>query len=447
MTVAGTTTITQGANVGGPMTLSDTLAVTGSSTFSSDLIVGGLTILNNNLNVDGDIALQNGAAAYWYDTDGSNYSGFRASSTLSSDTVWTLPVGDGNSNEVLVTDGSGALRFEPVSAIGGGVTEYTNLIDTPASFAAGSIHYVNASGTAMTESADFSYDGSSLAVGTTSASATLTVDGSVEFIAADGSVGLSFDDSTELIGIGTNSPTDKLTLQNGSFLQVGGSASSQYTPSSEGIVSMGDDVNAMEVSGAYAYAVTDNSGDEFHVVDITDIAQPVEVGSIGLASFGNGVAVSGKYAYVASGFLGDDFHVIDISDPTNPIEVESIGLPAAANDVVIKGGYAYVGIDGTEGSVQVIDITNPFNVVSVASTSLPAGAISLAVKGDYIYVATEIAGDDFHVVDISDPYSLVQMDSVNLPDSANVVAVSESGTYALCRNQCDWRRFACNRRF
>jgi len=45
------------------------------------------------------------------DADGSHYVGLQAPSTVSSNLVWTLPAADGSANQVLKTDGSGALGW------------------------------------------------------------------------------------------------------------------------------------------------------------------------------------------------------------------------------------------------------------------------------------------------------------------------------------------------
>ncbi len=430
LVVNASSTFTDTLTVGSFVTLQSDLSVIGTSTIGGGLVVSGATTLSDAITIDGNVSVQNGATFRLYDADSSNYVAFTASTSLVGNTTWVLPNGDGNADEVMVTDGSGNIRFEPVSAIGGGVTQYTNLIDTPASFTAGAIQYVNASATAMTQSANLSYDGSSLAVGTPTSTATLTVDGSVDFVAYDGTIDFSYDDASKLIGVGTESPTDKITLQRGSFTQIGGSAGNLYSPTLENTVGIGDTAYDIEIAGSYAYVVSDVTGDEFHVFDIGDVAQPNEISSLSLPSYGNALTVSGGYAYVVTGFAGDDFHVIDISDPLNPSEVDSVNLLASANDVAVLGKYAYVVTDGLNSNFQVIDISIPTDVRQIASTSLPTNATGVVVQGDYAYVTSESGGTDFHVIDISDPENPSETDSLNLADAANTVVVAESGLYA-----------------
>jgi len=51
-----------------------------------------------------------------HDQDNSNYVGFKAPTTVSSNRVWTLPSTDGTANQVLSTNGSGTLSFSTVSS-------------------------------------------------------------------------------------------------------------------------------------------------------------------------------------------------------------------------------------------------------------------------------------------------------------------------------------------
>ena len=49
---------------------------------------------------------------------GTNYVGFKAPDTIASNIVWKLPSSDGLGNEVLKTDGSGNLSWEPLAVVG-----------------------------------------------------------------------------------------------------------------------------------------------------------------------------------------------------------------------------------------------------------------------------------------------------------------------------------------
>lgn len=408
-----------GSSLGvGTSSPSATLAVVGSANLTGALIVGG------------DISVRDRSVARFYNSANTYYAGFRASSSQASNVVWDLPAVDGGNDEVLVTDGNGHLRFAPVAQIGGGVDTYLELTDTPSSFIAGAIPYANAATTSLTQSANLRYTGSYFGIGPATPTAELTVDGSVDFIAHTGAVDFTYNDSSRKFGIGTETLVDKLTIKNGSLYQRGGASGELYSPSLVRIVSLGGTGFDIAIAGGYAYVTTNDSTDEFKVLDIGNSAQPVEVGSVDLPARGNAVAVAGKYAYAVSGYQGDDFHVIDISDPANPVEVDSLDLVASANDVVIVGHYAYVVTDDVSSNFVVIDISDPLNVAVVGTTSLVTNVRGVAVYGDYAFAVSETLGNDFHAIDISDPTNPTEVDSLDMPATANAVVVSPSGARA-----------------
>ncbi|HEY4486691.1 MAG TPA: hypothetical protein VJB70_03085, partial [Candidatus Paceibacterota bacterium] len=178
--------------------------------------------------------------------------------------------------------------------------------------------------------------------------------------------------------------------------------------------------NGIFVSGRYAY-VTAQIDDAFSIIDVSDPANPREVGVIsdnegsttvnntatGLDS-ANGIFVSGRYAYV-TGFNDDAFSIIDVSDPANPREVGVIsdnevsstvnntatGLDGAAG-VFVSGRYAYV-IGQTDDALSRIDISG-IEVQSAIVHSLEAGSAqvreNLIVQGygDFGSVTAGIGG-------------------------------------------------------
>lgn len=60
------------------------------------------------------------AVLRFYDSDSSNYVGFKAPATVSTSLTWTMPTTDGSSGHVLQTDGAGTLSFAASSGGGGG---------------------------------------------------------------------------------------------------------------------------------------------------------------------------------------------------------------------------------------------------------------------------------------------------------------------------------------
>jgi hypothetical protein len=75
---------------------------------------------------------------YLYDTDSSNYTGFRAPGTLASNYVYVLPSNYGNNTQVLTTNGAGGLSWADAGSGGGqGATSYPNSTVQPVPGATG----------------------------------------------------------------------------------------------------------------------------------------------------------------------------------------------------------------------------------------------------------------------------------------------------------------------
>jgi hypothetical protein len=220
----------------------------------------------------------------------------------------------------------------------------------------------------------------------------------------------------------------------------------------------GGDIRTVAVQGSYAY-VTDN-GYGLRVLDISDPANPTQVGFLP-ADDAWDIALYGNYAYLACDVLS--LWVVDISDPSSPTEVmwyyenpyieayrgvaaaegylyiadyawglRVVGIsdPArpgpvgfcnaiGATDVAVAEGYAYV-IDSAHNLLRVIDVSDPSNPTQVAT--LETYAWGVAVAGDYAYVV----GNSLQVVDISIPSSPNEVSSY--PLGATHVAVA--GDYA-----------------
>lgn len=60
----------------------------------------------------------------FYDSDSSNFVGFKASATVASNSVWVLPPADGTSGQAIITDGNKNLSFGSVSSVGGSTSTF-----------------------------------------------------------------------------------------------------------------------------------------------------------------------------------------------------------------------------------------------------------------------------------------------------------------------------------
>jgi hypothetical protein len=175
---------------------------------------------------------------------------------------------------------------------------------------------------------------------------------------------------------------------------------------------------AVDVSGNIAYF---GNGGYLEVVDISDPANPIELGKVLSTSVVYGVAVSGSYAYVANGAGG--LRIIDVSTPSGPVEVGFFDTGDDASGVAVSGSYAYV---ADYDDLRIIDVSTPSSPVEVGFYDTGGYARGVAVSGNYVYVADETG---LCIIDVSTPSSPVEVAFYETDGYAYGVAISSSYAY------------------
>ena len=251
------------------------------------------------------------------------------------------------------------------------------------------------------------------------------------------------DDTNGNVGIGTSTPTEKLTLDGGNFLQTATDPTTigNWDPNDVNVMS---GANSVYVSGKYAY-VAGGDSDNLVIVDISDPSTPTIVGNwdpndVNVMSSARSVYVSGKYAYV-TGANSDNMVIVDISDPSTPTIVgnwdpNDVNVMESAYSVYVSGKYAYV-TGYISDNMVIVDISDPSTPTTVGNWdpndfNVIRGVWSAYVSGKYAYVAGFLS-DNMVVVDISDPSTPTTVgnwdpNDANVMDGASLVYVS--GKYA-----------------
>jgi len=148
------------------------------------------------------------------------------------------------------------------------------------------------------------------------------------------------------------------------------------TPVTIGSVETPDDAYDVAVFGEYAYVAATNAG--LLVVNVAAPVAPRIVGSVGIG-FSRGVAVDGSAAYVAG---RDGLTIVDVSDPSSPAILGSVGTYYAARRVALWGNHAYVAFFQGLQIVDVSDATSP-----TILGQMPVESFSVAVDDSYAYTA------------------------------------------------------------
>lgn len=147
-------------------------------------------------------------------------------------------------------------------------------------------------------------------------------------------------------------------------------------------------VNAIAVSGNYAYLATGAGG--LQVINITNAALPVKVGSFLGSGSANDVVVSGNHAFVADAI--DGLHVLTITNPAAPVRIGGY-LTNLTKRIAVSTNHAYLLRGGGNSMyMDVIDTSNPASPVwlgiynfpnpTVTGQNYPAG---IGVFGSIVY--------------------------------------------------------------
>jgi len=117
---------------------------------------------------------------------------------------------------------------------------------------------------------------------------------------------------------------------------------------------------------------------------ILDRATLTDIGYFPTAISLRNVVVQGKYAYLAS---DEGLHSVDISDLANPTEIGFLDITRDSSlvNIAVAGNYLYWPV-GTNG-VRILDISTPEAPIVVEVYSMPGEARSVAVDSNYAYVA------------------------------------------------------------
>ncbi len=189
-------------------------------------------------------------------------------------------------------------------------------------------------------------------------------------------------------------------------------------------------LNALDVAHDVAehktYAFIAATSSQLRVLDVSDLSAIDEVASTTLAGVPAGVEQGWRlqyydgFVYIVTRFLNrpsaKEFHILDVSDTAAPIEIGSHKLNTSAHAILVRDQkvndvthrFAYLATTHASRELMVFDVTDPASIASVASCDLPSGqqGTALFMLGNMLYFGREnvpSGGEDLYAYDASDP--------------------------------------------
>lgn len=160
-----------------------------------------------------------------------------------------------------------------------------------------------------------------------------------------------------------------------------------------------DNLQAVDVSGSFAYVATDIG---LSIVDVSDLDTPTVAGSLSLAGGATSCVVDGSHVYLGtySGVV-----VVDVSNPASPLVIQTVPGAGDVYDLSLAGANLYCA-SGVAGLV-VVDVADPTSAYVLQSLSTYGTAYGLESDGQFAYIADYPHG--LYVADVRVPYAPVEL--------------------------------------
>jgi len=192
---------------------------------------------------------------------------------------------------------------------------------------------------------------------------------------------------------------------------------------------------SVAVSGTYAYLTkkTNSLGPEFYVVNISNPAAPSVVGTYEANADLNAVEISGNYAYAASSNTSRELTVINITTKTAPTLAGAYNGPGtgAGTDVVLNGTTAYLVTNNNASAAEfyAINIVTPATPTLQGSYEVGGNATGVSFAGSYAYLTTAVSTKQFIVLDVTAPATPTLKSTLNTTSTLNAVAGTAGYAY------------------
>lgn len=155
----------------------------------------------------------------------------------------------------------------------------------------------------------------------------------------------------------------------------------------------------------YVYVNGTTSTQGVHIIDVSDPANPVEIGLYDPGYYIHDCHVNGDLLFAAA-FFEAKMDIVDISDKTNPIFINDFADPnGKTHSSWLTEDKTHLFMtseeDGTYGRIfNIEDLQDPF-AVATYSANLSSLVHNPYIRGDYAFISHNTEG--LRVVDIADP--------------------------------------------
>jgi len=195
-----------------------------------------------------------------------------------------------------------------------------------------------------------------------------------------------------------------------------------------------NDGRKIQVQGDYVYIIRNGGSPKFSIIDVTNPASPLTVGSLTLAGTPTNIAVSGNFVYVSNINDGQELQIINVSVPSAPVVVGTYNAPGTADGsgVYVNGTTVYlVRVSSGNDEFFIINAATPSLPVFMGSLNLGANGNEVVVSGSFAYVASSADAQELQVINITVPTLPTLAASLNLPSNTDAITIAITGNTVL----------------
>jgi len=166
----------------------------------------------------------------------------------------------------------------------------------------------------------------------------------------------------------------------------------------EGSYNVNHNINDIIIRNHYAYLATSDDDGEVRIYDVSDPSTIIFVGLFDAPGNedGESIYLIGNKLYLGRDRTPSsrkDFYILDISNPANPTEIGSKNLGLNTGTTVtglgIVGGLAFVGLDDPTSGIQILNISNPFLIVThpvCTSLNFSLNTLAMDVENNSVFI-------------------------------------------------------------
>lgn len=201
----------------------------------------------------------------------------------------------------------------------------------------------------------------------------------------------------------------------------------------------GPSLNALDAVSGYAYVANRDADAQLQVIDTRDIYQPALRASFklpgvsGAGAMGQSIFYADAKAYIGTEkATGPEFHIIDVTNPANPSSLGSIEVNADVNSIYVRGTVAYLATSDNE-ELQVYDISNPANITKLGGYDAPGDSEdgkALTLVGATLYLGRTLGGKhtnhhELHILDVASSTAPLNLGSKDIAADVNDLRVRD----------------------